>query len=51
MRLLGFQQRVSLRILIFAAIADGIGNQPRHREKTYIKSIADSARSDTEKGG
>ena len=28
-----------------------IGNQPRHREKTYIKSIADSARSDTEKGG
>ena len=25
MRLLGFQQRVSLRILIFAAIADGIG--------------------------
>ena len=28
-----------------------IGNQPRHREKTYIKSIADSARSDAGKGG
>lgn len=27
------------------------GNQPRHREKTYIKSIADSARSDAGKGG
>ena len=27
------------------------GNQPRHREKTYIKSIADSTRSDAGKGG